>query len=158
MPSRSWIGETSPNPDFVRPVEVFQGFFDIAHPCRHDESVVERSTIIQKSFDKINRILPQNVPRASGSAPEASPERPSSAPNRPKSPPRGPRTIFHQFFVDLGSIFDGFCVDFLFAWSLVWFLFRSIARSTFAVHLRFSCVLRALRTTSSVYNPHLVRV
>ena len=57
MPCRSWIGETSPNPDFVRPVEVFQGFFDIAHPCRHDESVVERSTIIQKSFEKINRIF-----------------------------------------------------------------------------------------------------
>ena len=54
MPCRSWIGETSPNPDFVRPVEVFQGFFDIAHHCRHDESVVERSTIIQKSFEKIN--------------------------------------------------------------------------------------------------------
>ena len=100
----------------------------------------------------------QNVPRASGSAPEASSERPGSAPNRPKSLPRGPRTIFHQFFVDLGSIFDGFCVDFLFAWSFVCLLLRSIARSTFAVHLRFSCALRALRTTSSVYNPHLVRV
>ena len=56
-PCRSWIGETSPNPDFVRPVDVFQGFFDIAHPCRHDESVVERSTIIQKSFEKINQIF-----------------------------------------------------------------------------------------------------
>ena len=54
MPCRSWIGEASPNPDFVRPVEVFQGFFDIAHPCRHDESVVERSTIVQKSFEKID--------------------------------------------------------------------------------------------------------
>ena len=154
MPCRSWIGETSPNPDFVRPVEVFQGFFDIAHPCRHDESVVERSTIIQKSFEKINRIFiektnrnhqnigsapklrekrirtrpgsapgrpgsaperasspsgaPQDVPRASGSAPEAPPERPGSAPNRPKSPPRNPRAILHRFFVDLGSIFDGF--------------------------------------------------
>ena len=51
---------------------------------------------------------PQNVPRASGSAPEASPECPGSAPNRPKSPPRGPRAIFHRFFIDLGSIFDGF--------------------------------------------------
>ena len=30
MAFRSWIGETSPNPDFVRPVEVFQGLFDIA--------------------------------------------------------------------------------------------------------------------------------
>ena len=31
-PCRLWIGETSLNPVFVRPVEVFQGFFDIAHP------------------------------------------------------------------------------------------------------------------------------
>jgi len=57
MPCRSRIGETSPNLDFVRPVEVFQGFFDIAHHCRHDESVVERSTIIQKSFETNNRIF-----------------------------------------------------------------------------------------------------
>ena len=203
MPCRSWIGETSPNPDFVRPVEVFQGFFDIAHPCRHDESVVERSTIIQKSFEKIDRIFieksirnrrnigsapklrekrirtrhggapgrPGSAPErarspsgaswegpggapgrpASGSAPEASSERPGSVPNRPKSPPRGPRAILHRFFVDLGSIlgsiFDGFCVEFLFAWPFVCLLLRSSARSTVAVHLRFSCVLRA-------YEPH----
>ena len=51
---------------------------------------------------------PQDVPRASGSAPEASPERPGSAPNRPESPPKGPRAIFHRFFIDLRSIFDGF--------------------------------------------------
>ena len=57
MPCRSWIGETSPKPDFVRPVEVFQGFFDIAHPCRRDESVIERSTVIQKLFEKINQIF-----------------------------------------------------------------------------------------------------
>ena len=57
VPYRSWIDETSPNPDFVRPVEVFQGFFDIAHPCRHDESVIERSTVIQKLFEKINQIF-----------------------------------------------------------------------------------------------------
>ena len=94
---------------------------------------------------------PQDVPRASGSAPEASSERPGSAPNRPKSPPRGPRAILHRFFVDLGSIlgsiFDGFCVEFLFVWPFVCLLLRSSARSTVAVHLRFSCVLRA-------YEPH----
>ena len=94
---------------------------------------------------------PQDVPRASGSAPEASSERPRSAPNRPKSPPRGPRAILHRFFIDLGSIlgsiFDGFCVEFLFAWPFVCLLLRSSARSTVAVHLRFSCVLRA-------YEPH----
>ena len=52
--------------------------------------------------------MPQDVPRASGSAPEASPERPGSAPNRPESPLKGPRAIFHRFFIDLRSIFDGF--------------------------------------------------
>ena len=94
---------------------------------------------------------PQDVPRASGSAPEASSERPRSAPNRLKSPPRSPRAILHRFFVDLrsilGMIFDGFCVEFLFAWPFVCLLLRSSARSTVAVHLRFSCVLRA-------YEPH----
>ena len=90
---------------------------------------------------------PQNVLRASGSAPEAFSERPRSAPNRPKSMPRGPTAILHRFVVDLGSIlgsiFDGFCIEFLFAWPFVCLLLRSSARSTVAVHLRFSCVLRA---------------
>ena len=99
MSSRSWIGETSPNPDFVRPVEVFQGFSDIAHPCRHDESVVERSTIIQKSFDKINRIFIEKLNKKRqniGSAPKpgkkriqtrhgGAPGHPSSAPKRASS-------------------------------------------------------------------------
>ena len=57
--------------------------------------------------------------------------------------PRG--TLF--FSLILGSIFDGFCVEFLFAWPFVCLLLRSSARSTVAVHLRFSCVLRA-------YEPH----
>ena len=55
--SRTWTGRTSPNPDFVRPVEVFQGFFNIAHPCWRDQNVIERTTIIQKSFAKTNRIF-----------------------------------------------------------------------------------------------------
>ena len=100
MPCRSWIDETSPNPDFVRPVEVFQGFFDIAHPCRHDESVVERSTIIQKSFEKIDRIFIEKSIRNRrniGAAPKlrekrirtrhgGAPGRPGSAPERARSP------------------------------------------------------------------------
>ena len=57
MPSRPWIGKTSPNPDFVHTVEFFQGFFDIAHPCWHDESVVEQSTIIQKPFDNYRKTI-----------------------------------------------------------------------------------------------------
>ena len=60
MPYRSWIDETSSNPDFVRPVEVFQGFFDIAHPCRHDESVVEQSTIIQRFWGRFSMIVALN--------------------------------------------------------------------------------------------------
>ena len=100
MPCRAWMGETSLNPDFVRPVEVFQGFFDIAHPCRHDESVVERSTIIQKSFEKINQIFIEKSIRNRryiGSAPRlrekcirtchgGAPGRPGSAPERARSP------------------------------------------------------------------------
>ena len=115
----TWIGRTSPNPDFVRPVEVFQGFFDIAHPCRHDESVVERSTIIQKSFEKIkfsskNRseiveisglrpnftknaseramgVLP-DVPGATPSEPEAPQERPGRAQGASQNVPRASRS------------------------------------------------------------------
>ena len=96
----TWIGRTSPNPDFVRPVEVFQGFFDIAHHCRHDESVVERSTIIQKSFEKINQIFIEKLIRNRRnfrSAPRlrekrirtrhrGAPGHPWSAPERARSP------------------------------------------------------------------------
>ena len=95
----TWIGRTSPNPDFVRPVEVFQGFFDIVHPCWHHESIVERSTIIQKSFEKINRIFTEKSNKnhrkiGSVSIPdekrvrtrlEESPRRPGSAPVQPNS-------------------------------------------------------------------------
>ena len=95
----TWIGRTSPNPDFVRPVEVFQGFFDIVHPCWHHESIVERSTIIQKLFDKINRIFIETSNKnrrkiGSVSIPdekrvrtrlEDSPRRPGSAPVQPNS-------------------------------------------------------------------------
>ena len=149
----------------MRPVEVFQGFFNIAHPCWRDQNVIERTTIIQKSFAKTNRIFieksnknrrkiesaaqpgkkrvrmllddasgrPGSAPEQpdsssgaswescgasrsvrgrSGSAPEASPELPGSASNRPRSPRRCPRSFSHRFLVDLGTIFDRFCVDF----------------------------------------------
>ena len=84
------------------------------------------------------------VPKTVLSAPRRVSETARGAQNRPKS-------IWHRFFTDLGSIlgsiFDGFCVEFLFAWPFVCLLLRSSARSTVAVHLRFSCVLRA-------YEPH----
>ena len=54
----------------------------------------------------------RSVPGPSGSAPEASPELPGSASNRPRSPRRCPRSFSHRFLVDLGTIFDRFCVDF----------------------------------------------
>ena len=104
MPCRSRIGETSPNLDFVRPVEVFQGFFDIAHHCRHDESVVERSTIIQKSFEINNRIFIKKSNRNRrniASAPKlrekpirtrhgGTPGRPGSDPDRASNPSERP--------------------------------------------------------------------
>ena len=143
MPCRSWIGETSPNPDFVRPVEVFQGFFDIAHPCRHDESVVERSTIIQKSFEKINRIFIKKSNRNHrniGSAPKlrekrirtrhggapgrpggrprsrTSRERPGALPKRPRSVPGAPPIAPNR---PQGAQ-ERFCIDFSSIWGRFW--------------------------------------
>ena len=105
---------------------------------------------------------PQDVPRASGSAPEASPERPGSAPNRPESPPRGPRAICRRFFVDLGSIFDGFWGRFSMDFALI---SRSLCRrlqrrhksriskrSRLILSARLAfCVVQSLRTARTSF-------
>ena len=120
MPSRSWIGETLPNPDFVHPVEVFQGFFDVAHPCRHDEElssdrrssksrskkstkfssknrpeIVEisglRPNFAKNASERAMGVLP-DVPVATPSEPAAPQERPGRAQGAPQNVPRAPRS------------------------------------------------------------------